>query len=132
MTVTFRNAAAEAAAPVRSTAAEAPRSRPVPVGVYVLGGLGVAGLGSFAVLGALGKADESHLSSTCSPACSSSDVQGVRGKYLGADIALGVGVASLAGAAIWYVLRPTRDVDAATLSVIPTRGGTMVEWRTSL
>lgn len=69
---------------------------------YVFTGLGVVGVGMFAVFGLQGKSDESDLDKTCSPACPEKDVDEVRSKYLLADIGLGVGVVSLGIAAILF------------------------------
>ena len=100
-------------------------SRPVPVGVYALGGVGLAGLAGFTVLGAIGKSNESSLRSSCSPSCAKSDIDSVRGKYLAADVSLAIGVASLATAAIWYLARPTETAPTplTAFTISPTRSG---------
>jgi hypothetical protein len=63
--------------------------------MYALGGLGVAGIGTFAVLAASGYTAEEHLRDTCEGSCSSHAVSSVRRRYVFADAALGVGVTSL-------------------------------------
>jgi hypothetical protein len=70
----------------------------------VFGGLGVVALGVFGYFGLRGMADADHLRSTCVPACQSSDVADVRTKLVVADVALGVGVVSLA-VATWFAVR---------------------------
>lgn len=108
-------------------------SRPVPAGVYVLGGVGLVGLAGFTVIGAIGKSDESSLKSSCSPNCAKTDIDAVRTKYALADVSLGVGVASLAAAAIWYLARPTSPAPAAltAFTVAPTRSGASVSYGAS-
>jgi hypothetical protein len=107
-------------------------SRPVPVGVYVAAGLGVVGLGAFAVLGGVGKNEQSSLEGTCSPNCSSSSIDKVRTDYIAADVGLGVGAAALVSAGVWYLLRPKHAEGApapgATVGVAPSRGGALVGW----
>jgi hypothetical protein len=99
---------------------EVPQSfRPTPTGVYVLGGLGLAGLGTFAVLAATGKGKESSLRSSCAPSCSDSSVSSLQTQFLIGDLGLGVGIASSAAALLWYALRPSTpegahvDIDAS-------------------
>ncbi|WP_437605066.1 hypothetical protein WMF20_28235 [Sorangium sp. So ce834] len=96
--------------------------RPVPALTYVLAGLGVAGGASFAVWGLMGRSERDHLEQTCSPKCADSDLDAVRTRYLIADISLGVGAAALAGAALTYLLRPTKERPIA-VSVEPSRTG---------
>ncbi|AUX48215.1 uncharacterized protein SOCE26_097460 [Sorangium cellulosum] len=96
--------------------------RPVPALTYALAGVGVAGAASFAVWGLMGRSERDHLEATCSPRCTDSDLDVVRTRYLIADISLGVGAAAFAGAALTYLLRPTRERPVA-VSVIPSRTG---------
>ncbi|AGP38192.1 hypothetical protein SCE1572_29180 [Sorangium cellulosum So0157-2] len=96
--------------------------RPVPALTYVLAGLGVAGGASFAVWGLMGRSEQDRLEKTCSPSCADSDLDAVRTRYLIADISLGVGAAALAGAALTYLLRPTKERPIA-VSVEPSRTG---------
>ena len=97
--------------PVASASAT-PRPPPTSKGInaapYLLGGIGVVGIGVFAYLGLKGRSDEDRLSSTCSPRCSPEDVSSVRTTYIGADIALGLGVVSL-GIATWLALSTKDD-----------------------
>lgn len=87
--------------------------RPIPVATWVLAGVGVAGLGAFGVLGGIGLSEEGDLDARgCAPNCPTEDVDAVRTKFLVGDIALGVGVAALAGATLFYLTRPA--VPAAT------------------
>ena len=102
-------------------------ARPTPTGVYLLGSLSLAGLATFGVLASIGKSDEGALRNSCAPTCSASSVDAVRSKFLMGDIGLGVGVASLAAAAVWYVLRPTQHEQPPPVDVVGTdRGASLV------
>ncbi|AKV02651.1 hypothetical protein AKJ09_09314 [Labilithrix luteola] len=74
---------------------------PVSPITYVLAGIGVVGLGTFAVMGLKGLSDRNSLctNGTCPP----SAFDQVRTQYIVADIGLGVGAVSLALAA-WTLL----------------------------
>jgi hypothetical protein len=91
-----------------------PEERPVPLATWVLAGVGVAGIGAFGVLGGIGLSREGDLDARgCAPNCPSEDVDSVRTTFLIGDIALGVGVAALAGATIFYLTRPAVPARAA-------------------
>jgi len=75
----------------------------IPVASWVLGGVGVVGLGLFATFGAIGlseKSDAEDPAGGCAPNCTDDEVSSIRGKFLVADISLGVGVAALGAAVI--------------------------------
>jgi hypothetical protein len=100
----------KAAAPL-SPSQDAPSSgggKPVPLGSYVLGGVGAAGLVTFGALSLSGYLSEKKLRDTCEPtdSCSQSDVDSIRTRYLIGDVALGVGVLSTAGAFALWALSP--------------------------
>lgn len=73
----------------------------------IFAGIGVVGLAGFASLGAVGRANESRLESSCAPACSEQQMSEVRTQYLLADVSLGVGVASLALGAYFLFRQPS-------------------------
>jgi hypothetical protein len=82
--------------------APTPARRPVPVGPIVVAAAGVVAIGVFAGLGAAGNAKKSDLDHLgCKPNCSTSDVSAGRSLYLGADIALGIGLAAVVAGAVW-------------------------------
>jgi hypothetical protein len=98
--------------------------RPTPGVVYPLLGVGVVGLASFGVFSALGKSEQHHLESSCSPKCTNDDLSTMKRWYLVGDISAGVGAAALLGAAIVYLARPSepaaeRDSARLALSVGP-------------
>jgi hypothetical protein len=83
--------------------------RPIPVLAWVLGGVGLVGLGSFAILGLSGTSQLGSLRSTCMHTCNPSDVSSARNEILVGDILGFVGLAA-SGIATWLVLtRPTVD-----------------------
>lgn len=96
----------------------------IPVMTFVLGGVGVVGLASFAYFRVSGVGDYNHYNATCSPACNPDDIDSVRTKFLMSYISLGVGVAAVAGAGIVYVLnRGTDEGGETAASVEPLAGG---------
>lgn len=90
---------------------------PIPTASYILGGLGLAGLTTFAVLAGSGYAAEQQLRKTCAGACGSDQVDAVRGRYVAADVALGVGVASLVAAAAVWLWAPSEPSASRQLSI---------------
>ena len=91
-------------------------ARPVPVVVYPLLGLGVAGLAAFGVFDGLGRAKQTNLEQTCAAqGCSSAALSPMRTEYLVGDISLGVGAAALIGAAVVYLTRSSEKPRTASL-----------------
>ncbi len=91
---------------------------------YVAGGVGVAGLVTFAVFGLMSNATYNDLQSVCHPGCppgKQSEIDTGRSQQTIEDIALGVGLVGLAtGATLWLVGRPsTPSSTAASLVVAP-------------
>ncbi len=94
-----------------------PLARPVPLPTWVTGALGVAGMASFAVFGALGLSERS--ADHCATQCASSAADEVETKFRVADASLAVGVASAAVATVFYLMRPTRPPSSSALSTAP-------------
>ena len=114
-----------------STAPQAPLqvSRPVPVLAYLMGGLSVAGIGAFAVLGVSAMSDKKALEKKCAPFCTSDDVQGIKTKRLIADISIGAAAAAATTALLSFVTRPARPAakDKATaLSLQSAQSGATI------
>jgi hypothetical protein len=113
------------------TAAESAEPGPLRPYAFIAGGVGAAGLISFAVFGALGKSQESDLRESCEPDCSDEEISQVETKFLIADISLGVGVAGIATGVVLFILSmPSGDDSAAaddaariSVDVAPARGG---------
>jgi hypothetical protein len=68
---------------------------------YLLGGVGLLGLGAGGLLTYWGKSDNDALSQ-CSPNCQPASVDHVRTMYLAADISFGVGAAAVGVAALLF------------------------------
>jgi hypothetical protein len=107
--------------------AAAPDRRATPIAPIVLGAIGAVGLGVFAGLGATGNAKRSDLDALgCKPHCQPSDVSAAKSLYLGADIALGVGLASIAGGAVALIVHVTASSSAppdSSVGFVATPGG---------
>jgi hypothetical protein len=102
----------------------------VPTAGWVLGGLGVVGVVTFAVLRIELASDLRELERTCSPDCSDRQRDDGKRGALVADISLGIGIAALAGAGAWTLGSwlaqrddPRREPPAVGFSLVPTRGG---------
>jgi hypothetical protein len=98
------------------------RGRSIPTASYVLGGVGLAGLGAFGVLRLLASSDYNSTEERCSPACPQSDLDRIKTKYAISNVAAGVGGAALAGALVVYFATPRNSHDAA-LRFEPTSAG---------
>lgn len=102
--------------------------RPTPVIVYPLLGLGVLGLASFGTFSLMGSTEQNKLEDRCEPGCTDDDLSKMKRYYTIGDVSAGVGAAALLGAAIVYLARPSREVDAAeartTFELGPVRGAT--------
>jgi hypothetical protein len=89
---------------------------PIPTITWVLGGVGVVAIGSFAYFGLKGRSDVQHLRDTCAPACDSSDEKAAKNKLIVADVSLAIGVVSL-GLATYFAFTATSAVnDKASVS----------------
>jgi hypothetical protein len=104
--------------PALSARQEAPQqsARPVPVVAYVLGGVGLVALSSFAYFGWTGRSEYFALKDRCSPSCTSSDVSPLRTKLLVADVSLGISIVALGVAAYLLLTRPA-SLPGRTFSV---------------
>lgn len=99
---------------------------------WVLGATGLVGLGLFAGLGGGGLAKRGELvDAACAPRCDSGEVDAVRGLFLGADISLGLGVASLAAATLVYFLAPGASGAASALRLDVTPRSAGLGWELS-
>jgi flagellar basal body-associated protein FliL len=94
---------------------------------YLFTGLGVAALGAGAAFTYWGIKDNQKMKTECSPDCAPATLQHVKTLYLASDIALGVGVASLA-AAFWTHMANRHAEEKGTeealrVNVVPTSSG---------
>ncbi|HTQ42166.1 MAG TPA: hypothetical protein VMI75_05355 [Polyangiaceae bacterium] len=122
-------------------APEAPRADAAPVSTqhhglsawpFVIGGVGVLGLGAGALLTYWGKTDNDALSS-CSPSCAPSSVDHIRRLYLAADISFGVGGAALGVAALLFATSHPGSHEVAPSTAVfdvrPTRSGAVASFQ---
>jgi hypothetical protein len=129
--VTFADPSGKAGAPGSAPGRRAQHRGGVPVMTYVLGGVGVVALGSFAYFRVSGVNDYNDYNSSCSPTCKQDDVDAVRQKFLLSYVSLGVGVAAVAGAGLVFLLAPGRDGGAVQASIVPRGDGAMAGLRTT-
>jgi len=100
---------------------------------FVIGGVGVLGLGAGALLTYWGKSDNDALAA-CSPSCAPSSVDHIRNLYLAADISFGVGGAALGLATVLFLTshpssREAPPSTAAVFDVRPTRSGAVASFQ---
>jgi hypothetical protein len=89
----------------------------IPVSAIVLGGVGLAALGTFAVFHLSAKSDLDTLREGCAPRCPDSEVEALDQKIFVSNIALGVGITALLGAAfVFFVDRPSSSSSSALRS----------------
>lgn len=132
--VSFAPPPPTAVAPPPPPPEQAPAERGEPIAGYVLTGVGVLGLGSFALFGLMGKGEADEYEDTCAPtkSCDEDDVSSTETKLLVADISLIVGVAAL-GVGVGLILYnklsdPESDAPTARLELRPVLGGASLAW----
>jgi hypothetical protein len=119
---------------VRVQLARAPAAdganRGIPVLSYVLGGVAVVGLGTFAYFGLRGASEHGDAEESCAPECPRAKVDAIERHYGIADVGLGVGIASAAAAVIvYFVSQPSgHAASEARLQLRPSRGGASLLW----
>ena len=102
---------------------DAEPSRPTPTVVYVLGGVGIAGLAASGFFEASGMSKRSDLDDQgCKPYCPKDEVDAAKQSFLIGDIALGVGIATLGAATYLYLTRPTLEQDTSAYVPLDLRG----------
>jgi hypothetical protein len=111
----------------------------VPAATWVAGGVAMVGLTTGTVLALHALHERERLQDSCAPACSTSEVDGVRRQVVLSNVAFGVGLSAAALAVVSYVLaRPAsaagharRAWDVAAAPSSDGRGG-FVAWGGSL
>jgi hypothetical protein len=88
--------------PPRRNAVSAPSRGGSRAGAYILGGLGLLGLGGYGVLTYWGNQDNRDLAQ-CKPNCPAANIDHIRQTYFFADVSAGVGIAALA-ASTWLFI----------------------------
>jgi hypothetical protein len=92
-------------------------TRSVPTASWILGGLGVVALGSFAYFGATALSQRGKLEA-CDPNCRQEDIDDTRTRLLVADISLGVSIVSLGVATILWLATPKSTKSTALRGVL--------------
>jgi len=93
-----------ASEPKKTPTAPISEGRPTPTVVYVLGGLGIAAVGVGTGFAISGWAQKGQLDD-CKGHCSDSSVDSTQSAFRVGDVALGIGIVSLAAATILYLYR---------------------------
>jgi hypothetical protein len=97
-----------------------PAGRPIPTAAWVLGGLGVLGLGSFITFGIVGFEKHSALRNSCAPRCTDDSIRPVHIDYAIGDISLAVSVASFGVATYLLATRPAaRSASGLAIGIGP-------------
>ncbi len=79
----------------------------VPVGAWVLAGVGLAGVGVFAGLSAYAKSEVDDMRVDCAPFCPQARVDDARAFLLGGNVSLGLGIAAIGAALTWTIVEAT-------------------------
>ncbi len=103
------------------------KARATPLGPYLMGGFGLAGIGAYAVLVHWAREDNNWLT-RCSPGCPEASVDHIRNLYIAADVSLGVGITALVASTWMFVSVEPTPVEAArpstyAFSVNPSHAG---------
>jgi hypothetical protein len=122
---TFSHSTSTGASPgSEKTTETTPQKGGLPAATYVLGGVGVAALGTFAYFGLRARHDSDSMHDTCAPACPHDEVTALKTKLVLADVALGVGTVSLAAAAVIAITaRSNAPKSTWDLRMAPVAGG---------
>jgi hypothetical protein len=102
-------------------APDAPAASSSRLGPFLLGGAGIAALGTAGVLSLVGWLDVSDMRGSCAPeaggrGCPSDRIDRVRTQWIAAGALTGVGAAMVAGAGTWLFLGGRREPPKAALS----------------
>src|SRR6478735_4456773 len=104
----------------------APEKKPaVPVATWVLGGIGLAGLGAFTYFRLSAVSEYNDLNDRCNQACSPDEVDPTRKKFTYSYVALGVGAAALVGAGAFFIANRSSGGNTVQAGIAPNPGGAM-------
>ena len=128
ITIDFKSSSLKQAASVE-TRVPKPPSEPAsgarrfhPAFFPLLGG-GAAGIVSFGIFSLVGKSKQHTLEQSCKPDCTESDLKSMKTSYLIGDISLGLGLASLAAAGVFYFRADTKKTPSTTIGFVRLPGG---------
>jgi len=100
---------------LKASAQGEPQHAGIPAGTFVFGGVAVVSLGAFGYFGATGL---SRWNKCHNGGCAAADTSYVNQRWVGADIALGLAVAS-AGLATWFYLSRDHSAGAPQVGIAP-------------
>jgi hypothetical protein len=105
-----------------------PRYRPIPISVWVVGGVAVAALVSLTVFGSLAVAQKTSLEGSCSPLCTNRQLGSLELEMHVADASLGLAAAAAIADGFLFLLRPQVESrsNAPSLAIAPIAGGGMI------
>jgi hypothetical protein len=129
-TVTLRVEAGQPA-PTPETSPESSATFRPGAAPWILAGVAVAGVTSFAYFGLRGRAEVADMRNDCAGHCPSSLVDAAHQKLLAADISLGVALVSagIATYLFWRAATPAaKSVAAREVTVMPLTGGMAAVW----
>jgi hypothetical protein len=92
--------------PLGPSSSERSPTEQVPTATWILGGVGLAGIGSFALFGILGMNEKSDLTQRCGQQCTDAEILGLKTKYVVADVSLGIGLVALGLATYFWLTAP--------------------------
>jgi hypothetical protein len=96
----------------------------VPTGAWIVGGAGVVSLLAFSYFALDAKSEFDVLQRDCAPSCAGERVDPLRRSMIAADVALGVGIAGVLGAAVWTWLESRREPERAlSTALVPLPQG---------
>jgi len=125
------DARAAAAAPAATEGTTS--SHGIPVGAWIVGGLGVAALGTAGYFAVVTSNDLDTLRHTCSPSCSDAQMSTGKTHAVITDTLLGVGAAGVGVGVLWAILGSGGSSGAsgasAAVEAAPVPGGAMVSVR---
>jgi len=133
--VTFADPNAKPGAP-KDGAVPAEKKGGVPVATWVLGGIGVVGLGAFTYFRLSGVSDYNRMNKDkseggCTPDCNPADVDPVRNKFTYSYISLGVGAAALVGAGAFFIANRSSSGNTVQAGIAPRGDGAMAAVKTT-
>jgi hypothetical protein len=103
-----------------------------PIAAYVVGGLGLAAVGTGVALRLIADSKYDDYEKTCSPNCSESDVNSLDTKYTLSFVALGVGGAAIVTSGILFLVHGsgsgTEKAPQTGFAVAPTPSGMFASW----
>jgi hypothetical protein len=103
-------------------------SHGVPWTAWAFGGLGLAGVGTFAGLALSASSDQDALRHSCAPYCPSSKVDPVATKFTVADVSLVVGLVSIGTATLIALLHSSGSQASSQFSSAPRGGQVSRQW----